>query len=648
VAVTVALGGAAVLVPRLRTPPPPAPAVPTRGEEVVERWRAEGRIPPAPPASVAATVAGARIAAGEAALAADLPGRTAEALQAFREALGAAPHRWEATAGFAEAVADLAHADADADATDLRDAHELVAEARSAAGDPPALLAAWSRLLHAVPSDANRREALAAASRALGGAPADPRVALAAGLARSAEDPAAGAEALEAAWRSAGGDRRLLAAAARARWAAGEAREALRLATERLALDPLHPGALALAAEVEAAADRSAAARARLARWEALAPGEPLALLLLARLDYQHDRDPAAARARLDEALGRNPPDFLAARLHAHRAALARLAADRAGAAGAVAAGLARVPASAPVRYQAALLAFEAGDARALRESAGVLGERGGAHAARVLAARSAELTGTMDDAVSAWRTVAAAVPRDPAALLGAAGALARLGASGPALAVARTALARDPLEARPARAPTDFWEGPAPLAEAAARLETIGRSEARAGGTAFAAAAACELALGHTVAAERLARAAAAAAPQAAAPLVLLAQVALDRADAARALPLANAAREADGASAAALAVYARALEALGRNADAEAAHREALAVAPDLVPSRIALGRLLARRGRAAEARPLLQGLLQEMLAEDPGLAAARGALLELDGPVPAGRPPLPTSGR
>jgi len=627
------LGSAVVLVPRLRAPPPAPAPVPTRAEETVERWREAGRIPPAPHASTAAAVADARIADGEAALAADLPGRAADALQAFREALGAVPGRWEAAAGFAEAVADLADEDADADGGDLRDAHELVAEARASAGDPPRLLAALARLLHAVPSATNRSEALGAARRALTAAPGDARVQLAAGLALGAQEPRAGAEALEAAWRAGQGDRRLLAAAARARWAAGDAREALRLAAERLALDPLHPRALALAAEVEAASGRLAAARARLSRWEALAPGEPLPALLLARLDYQADHDAAAARTRLAAALARSPKDFLAARIHAHRAALARLAGDRAAAAAEVAAGLARVPASAPVRFQAALLAFDAGDARGLRESAGVLGERGGALAARVLAARSAELSGTIDDAIAAWRAVGAAAPRDPVALLGAAGALVRLGASGPALAVARAALARDPLEARPARPPTDFWEGPGPLAEAAERLETVGRSEARAGGTAFAAASACELALGHTVNAERLARAAAAAAPQTPVPLALLAQIALDRGDARRAFPLARAAVEADEVSATALSVRARALEALGRNADAEAAHRAAVEVAPDLVPSRVALARLLARRGAAAEARPLLEGLL----AEEPGLVDARGALLDLDEPPP-----------
>ncbi len=74
------------------------------------------------------------------------------------------------------------------------------------------------------------------------------------------------------------------------------------------------------------------------------------------------------------------------------------------------------------------------------------------------------------------------------------------------------------------------------------------------------------------------------------------------------------------------ALEVRARALEALGRNLDAERDHREAAEVGPDLVTPRLALARLLARRGEAAESRALLEALLRE----DAGLAEARGALL------------------
>jgi tetratricopeptide (TPR) repeat protein len=624
-----AAAGGAVLVARLRAPPPPPARVATAAERVVERWREEGKLPAPPPAG-RSEVAAARRAAGEAALAADLPARSAEALLAFREALGAEPDSWEAAAGLAEAVADLA-ADEDSDAGTLRDAHEIVAAARAAAGDPPLLLAAWSRLVLAVPSASNRGEALAAAEVALAAAPAEPRVRLAAGLARAASDPAAGAAALQGWYRADRRDRRLLSAAARARWAAGDAGAALALAEERLALDPLHPGALALAVELEGAAGRLAAAVARLERWLARAPDDPVASLLLARIAYQADRDLPSAQRHLDAAIGAARGDFLVARIEAHRAALARARGDRAAALEAVRRGLARVPASGPARFQAALLAFDAGDAPGLRESAGVLGERGGRIPALLLAARSQELSATLDEAVEAFRAAAAAAPRDPAVLLGVAGALARLGASGPALAVAKAALARDPLEARLLRPPTDCWEGPGALAEAAARLETIGRSEARAGPAAYAAAAASALALGHTVRADALARRAAQAAPGSPAPLLLLAQVALDRGEPARALALARAAAHADGASGAARAVHARALEALGRNAEAEDGHRSALKLVPDLVPSRLALARLAARRGDLGEARGLLEGLL----AEDPDLAEARGALLDLAAP-------------
>jgi hypothetical protein len=134
---------------------------------------------------------------------------------------------------------------------------------------------------------------------------------------------------------------------------------------------------------------------------------------------------------------------------------------------------------------------------------------------------------------------------------------------------------------------------------------------------------------LGRTVAAERLAREAAIAAPQAATPLALLAQIALDRGRPAAAAPLARAAVDAEPAPLT-LAVLGRTLEALGREAESERVHRTALSMAPDLVTSRLTLARLLVRRGDVAGARTLLAGIL----ADDPGIAPARGALLALDG--------------
>ena len=61
---------------------------------------------------------------------------------------------------------------------------------------------------------------------------------------------------------------------------------------------------------------------------------------------------------------------------------------------------------------------------------------------------------------------------------------------------------------------------------------------------------------------------------------------------------------------------------------AEAERAHRAALSMAPDLVTARLALAELLARRGEVTAARTLLAGIL----ADDPGIATARGALLAL----------------
>jgi tetratricopeptide (TPR) repeat protein len=619
-AAVVAVGVAAALLLLRREPPAPPP--PTAVEACIEAWREAGLLPATQRHD--AVLAAARLEAGAAALAADHPARTTEALRAFREALALSPRRSDAAiAGYATAFAEAAGEDVGG--TELRAVHEMV-RAALADGPHPDLQAAYARLLLLVPRDANVAEARAVAARALAVAPADPSARLALGLAQLPADPAAAARLLEDAAAAAPGDRRLLTAAARARWAAGDGPGALALAARRLALDPGHPASLALRADVLAASDRVDEARAALERWGTADPASPLPPLLLARIAYQRGDDLRGARRLLEAALARGPDDFVAARALAHRAALELASGDVPAAEAAVAQALQRVPASAPARWQAALLAYRRGDARALRESAGVLGDRGGPLAARILGARLAELSGTDEEAREAYLGLAAAVPRDPAALLSIAGALARLRAGGPALEVARRALERDLVEARLRRPPTDTWEGQAALVEASRRLEGIARVESSGDAVAYAAAAACELLLGRTVAAERLARLSAAASPQSLAPFAILAQVALDRGQARQALSLASAAVDAHPREPIALEVRARALEALGRNLDAERDHREAAEAGPDLVTPRLALARLLSRRGEAAESRALLEALLRE----DAGLAEARGALL------------------
>ena len=133
---------------------------------------------------------------------------------------------------------------------------------------------------------------------------------------------------------------------------------------------------------------------------------------------------------------------------------------------------------------------------------------------------------------------------------------------------------------------------------------------------------------LGRTVAADRLAKLADVGAPQSPVPLVVLAQIALDRGDARRGLAHADAALDGRALDPLALAVRGRALEALGRNLDAEQALRAAAEAGADLVTPRLGLARLLARRGERREAAALLDALLRE----DPTLAEARGTLLTL----------------
>jgi tetratricopeptide (TPR) repeat protein len=628
-----AAGGAtaALLWPREPPAPPPPSAVDAR----VEAWREAGLLPPAQPRDAAA--AEARMTEAAAALAADLPGRTADALRLYREALALHPRRSDAAiAGYVTAFAESAGEDPDG--VELRGAHALV-RAALADGARPDLQAAYARLLLVVPSAPNVEEALAIASQAAAAAPAEPSGQLALGLARQRADPAAAARLLEQAAAVAPADRRLLTAAARARWAAGDAAGALSLADRRLALDPAHPGALELKAEVLAACDRTDEARRVLASWAVADPDSPVPPLLLARLAYQRGGDLAEARRLLDASLARRPDDFVAARALSHRAAVELLGGEVAAAEAAVAQALARVPGSAPARFQAALLAFRRADAASLRESAGVLGSRGGTLVERLLAARSAELSGTHEDAQEAYRAVAAAAPRDPAVLLAVAGALARLHDGGLALEIAGRALDRDVVEGRLRRAPTDFWEGPGPLADASRRLEAIARVESRGGSRAYAAAAAAELLLGRPAEADRLARLSAAASPQSIFPLVILGQAALDRGQTRQAVLVANAAVAAHPHEPLALELRARVLEALGRGHDAEIAHRHAAEAGPDLVTPRLALARLLVRRGEAGEARAVLEALL----GEEPGLAEARGALVTLaSAPAPNPRQP------
>ena len=632
------LAGAAVLVAvaaglvvALREPEPTSgPPPPTPTEVLVAGWREQGLVRGQAGGSGRA-LADAKVAEGRAALAADRPDRTAAAVAAFREALAADPGRLDAAAGWATAFAEAA-GDAP-DGETLQAAHDAVRFGLDHEPRRPDLLASYARLLLLVPSPQNSAEALEVAERAVAADPSDPGARLALGLARLDPDPAAGARELEEAFAAAPGDRRLLTAAARARWRAGDGLGAMALARRRIDLDADHVASLALIAEIEVDARRFRQARATLARWARAEPQDARPHVELAKIAYQVEGDLAGARARLEGAarLARSAP-FVEALALAHLAAVDRAGGDGGAAAARVAEALERVPASGPARFQAALLAFARGDGARLRESAGVLGRRGGSVAARLLAARSAEVSGTAEEAIDAYRLLADLAPRDPAVLLVAGGGTARLGASGPAVALAERALRRDPLEGRLRLGVTDYWDGPGALADASRRYQAIARAEPTAAATALAAAAACEIILGRTRAAEGLAERAALAAPQRALPVALLAQVALDRGQARRALPLAQAAVASDPVDPVALEVRARAIEASGRRLEAQGAHRQALEVGPDLATARLALARLLARDGQREAARAELESLLRD----DAEVGEARGALLDLaDGP-------------
>jgi tetratricopeptide (TPR) repeat protein len=360
-------------------------------------------------------------------------------------------------------------------------------------------------------------------------------------------------------------------------------------------------------------------------------PDSPRPLYLLARVASQVEGKLPEARRLLEAALERRPDDFFAARILAQLAAVERAAGDAGAAQRAVDAALRRVPASAPVQYQAALLAFVRGDARALREAAGVLGERGGQAVAAEVRARSLELSATAEDAAAGWEASAAATPRDPTGFLIAAGAVARLGFAPRAVALCERAFERDLGEARLRRAVGDFWNGAPPLAESSRSLVALARGDRRAAAVALAGAGAAELLLGNAGRAEELGRRALSLAPQQPQAMVLAGYVALARGDARAAPGWALATLEAQPGQPAALALRARGLEAVGRRLEAQGAWREALDVAPDLTAGRLALARLLLLDGKPELARPLLESLV----SDEPGAVEAVGALRDLRRP-------------
>jgi tetratricopeptide (TPR) repeat protein len=610
--------------------PPPPPRQPTPVEERLAAWRAD----PAPPRGTADQL----VARGGAALAAGTPASIAEAAAAFRAALVADPARLDAVAGLATAFADTDGEEPDGGG--LKEAHAVLAWALAQAPERADLLAAQARLLALVPSARNQAEALEASRRAAAQPESGPGAALARGLALLPGDPTAAADGLETAAIRWTGDRRLVAAAARARWAQGDAAAALRLAEHRLSLDGGLPAMVELAAEIEADSGRAAAAVRRLERWRAGDPASPRPPFLLGRLTAQALGDPVAAAARLDEALTRRPGDVLLARIEAQRAAVALWRGDVAAAERSVAAALARVPASAPAQYQAARQAFRRQDRAALLTAAGVVGERCGRSAALRLAARQAELgSASLEDAERAWTAWAADRPRDPAVALLAGGALARIGLSGPAIRVARLALSLDPVEGRLRGRIGDCWEGPGELAEVAARFEAVATAEGRAGREARLLAALAWLGAGRAPQAARLALLVSREWPQDATARLLAAQAALDAERVGQARALAEGGAEQDPPPA---------LRSLQARLAQRAARPDPAPFAPLLGPqpsgwmAAAALGRAraLAALGRKEEARQVAA----DLLAVDPEVGAARGLLLDLAVQRPPQPPPPP----
>lgn len=586
------------------------PREPTPVELRVAAWVAEGLR--------ATGTAAERVAAGRQALAADLPGKDREAARHFQMALALDPARLDALAGWLLASA----AAEDADPDQLRELPPLAAwalERDPARGD---LLAAWARLLLLVPGQSGAESTAVARKAVDSGGGIEAFLALA--LAQLGSDPAGAVAAADRALALAGGDRRPLLLAARVRWQVGEARAALDLVEKRLDLDAGHPAALALQVEILAGVGRLDAARQILRRWAG--PGtSALPVLYQALVACQLDGDLAEARRLLQRARGLPGDDLLQARVLAHLAAVERAGGSVEAASRLVEQALARAPQSAPARYQEALLAFARGDAALHRAAAGALGRRAGERLERELAARTMELSGRTDGAVAAWEELAGG-SRDLALVLRAAGAQARLGATGRAAALLRRAAGLGPVAARGPSPLTDFWEGPPALSAAAREIAAAFAADEGQASLALSAAATCELLLGRTAAAEALAARAANLSPQATHPRLVRAQAWLERGRPAEAAREAAAATAVEPQNAVALEILARALESMGRG-DAVEARRRALAADPRLAGARLGEARRLAREGQRGRSRQLLR----QILAEEPEQAQARAALFE-----------------
>ena len=617
VAVAVAAIAAGVVLRQRPRHPAPAPSEPNPIADQAAQWRSQGV---APPDGDAAALA----AAGREALAADRSERTAEARLDFQRALAIDPGSLDALAGWVTAYAFLAGDDPDGE--ELKRCHRLLDHALLRSEGRPDLLAARAHLLLASPGGANEAEARSVAAEAVALAPDFPAARVAMGAALFSKDPRAAAAEFERAARS--GDRRALWLAARARWRGGEPAAALAHLARRLTQDPGQPDALELLFEVEAGVGRLEAARATLRSWARLDPRSAAPLLGLAMVEAQADGDLLAARRLLAAAERLQADDFVAARVLAQRAAIEAAAGDAAAAQRAVTAALRRVPASAPARFQAALLAYRRGDAAGLRESAGVVGGRAGTAVARLLAARLAELSPAPEEAFAAWEAAAAAAPRDLRMLLAAGGALARLHDPSRALVLAGRAARRDPAEPRIRLALTEFWEAPVSLAEASRAFADLARREPCARRRRCRPLPPASCSSGGRGPRRRWPARPGRRPRRPCAPRVILAQLALDRGRTREALQAAREAWALEPEDAVAAEVLARALEASGRAEEALGAHRRALQLDPGLDTAVLGEALALARRGDTAGARIRLARLV----AADPGQTRARGALLDL----------------
>jgi Tfp pilus assembly protein PilF len=586
----------------------------------VAAWKASLPTPPG--------TAAAHEKQGRALLREDTPEALRSAREEFRRAAVLDPEATGAVAGYVEAGALLGFSADEREA--IAEARDLIDFAAGAAGQNPAVLRANAHLLLSLPSAGNLIQARTLAEAALQRSDGAPEDLVAVGRSYIATNVDLALHSLDEALRKDPQNRRALLYRGEAKERVARYAAAADDYERRLALSPGDPEALRALLRVTAGVGAFDRLRRILDGLLASHPGDPEARLGLGILAYQIEGDARRAAGLFAGLIAdRTLPAEVRARAAAHAAALAREAGDL-DEAGRLVAGVTEPGAvGAPARYQEALVDLARGrpdEARAALAAipTGVLDE-----GERALLEGRIHVAGTrLKEAAAAFQAAQRASPRRIDPYLHLAAANARLGEPTGAFGALRGALDLDPAAGRDRRVLTDFYESPTSrLAGLEAPLRALA-DERVDRALAHAAAGVVRYHQGEAGAAVPLLEHALDLDPQTMPALAYLAQIALDRGQATRALELARTASRLERLLALGPFLEGRAEEALDRPADARAAYERALDANPSFHPAAVRLGALSLREGNRAEAERRFFQVFQG----DPENSEAKVALFQL----------------